>query len=208
MHPQRERREFQRLRLPVVIEGFLGETPVRIVEIGLLSARVRHDLPLTKGSETRLRFRWEAQDLELACVIARTSGTSPGTAFHSGVRLSSELGPAEQRLRHLLASSVTTEIGKRLEKTSEEDRPLDPNVLIRARDAPFLCYRLEQGGWFETRTFLPDQPESGFTIGAGEDKEEVALLRRTYAQSDHEGRQLVRLFAELSVTEKMGVSGL
>ena len=45
----------------------------------------------------------------------------------------------------------------------------------------------------------PLQPEDGFTVASWEDEAELETLCRTYETSDDEGRQLIRLVAELSV---------
>lgn len=111
--------------------------------------------------------------------------------------------PAVDQLRDLLSTSVTRELERRFSKSETEPQSLSGDVMVRSRDAPFVSFRLEAGGWRQSFTFLPDQPERGFTVATGEDEDELALLRRTYAQSSDEGRDLVKLFAELSVQERL-----
>ena len=82
---------------------------------------------------------------------------------------------------------------------------IDGDKTVRGRDAAFLCYRLEDGVWHRRRVFLPEQPLSGFTVARSEDSEEIQHLCRVYAAADDEGRRLIRLFAELSVSNALEI---
>lgn len=208
----KERREFQRLRLPVLIDGSFSGMPVDIAEIGLVSARVRHRSPLLVGTVGELSFSWDESPIVLTGKIVRSAVVSlhdhgPEDEFESGVQLADHAGESGERLRSLLTWSVAREIEKRTSPGEAEALPLNGDVLVRSRDAPFISFRLDSGGWRQARTFLHEQPDNGFTVAAGEEPEELALLRRTYAQSGAEGRELVRLFAELSVRERMAEGG-
>jgi len=76
---------------------------------------------------------------------------------------------------------------------------------VRGRDAAFVCYRYEDGTWHRRHVFLPEQPASGFTVARSEDSAEIQQLCRVYAASDYEGRRLIRLFAELSVSNALEI---
>lgn len=209
MDRPKERRELHRLRLPVFIDGSLGNVPVQISELGLLGARVMHGVPVTVGSVLPLLFAWDGKAIELECRVIRSSLAGGWNAdpashdFESGLRMTEPGSPAVDLLRDLLSASVTRELGRRFSKSESEPHSLSGDVMVRSRDAPFVSFRLDAGGWRQAFTFLPDQPERGFTVATGEDEDELALLRRTYAQSSDEGRDLVKLFAELSVQERL-----
>ena len=183
--------------------------PVQISELGLLGARVTHSLPVTVGSVLPLLFAWDGKAIELECRVIRSSLAGGWNAdpsshdFESGLRMTEPGSPAVDQLRDLLSTSVTRELERRFSKSETEPQSLSGDVMVRSRDAPFVSFRLEAGGWRQSFTFLPDQPERGFTVATGEDEDELALLRRTYAQSSDEGRDLVKLFAELSVQERL-----
>lgn len=68
-----------------------------------------------------------------------------------------------------------------------------------------MSYQLELGVWRRRRVFIPEQPAIGFTVARTEDTEEMQRLCRVYQASDDEGHRLIRLFAELSVSELLNV---
>lgn len=75
-----------------------------------------------------------------------------------------------------------------------------------ARQAGYICYRLDKNNWKRTRTDKPDQPENGFTVSATEDLAQIEELCETYRKSDQAGRELIRSLAKLSVIEGEGTN--
>ena len=86
-----------------------------------------------------------------------------------------------------------------------EVETVDGDNTVRGADAGFLCYRFENGAWSRRRVFLPEQPSVGFTVARGEDTAEMQRLCRVFEASDEEGRRLIRLFAELSVSDALEI---
>ena len=210
MQPGEERREFQRLNLDPPIPGTLGTTAVSIVEIGVLGSRLHHaDGVVETFSE--LRFSHRGEDIALRCEVVRTMPSKdaryPGAGLESGVRFIAAVGESGDRLRNMLAELVTKIIDSRrrapMKSTSETS--IDGDRTVRGADAGFLCYRLDNGVWRRRRVFLPEQPSTGFTVARGEDHAEMQRLCRVYEASDEEGRRLIRLFAELSVSEQLEI---
>ncbi len=195
-----ERREFQRLRLDPAIPGTLGTAAVTILEIGVLGARVRHDTPLAEH-ET-LTFRDGEVQLQMRCERSRAI-----TGFESGLRFLASIGESGDNLRLLLARLVTHEfeVRRQLPKDSMPLSAVDGDKTIRGKDAAFLCYRLDGGVWRKRHVFLPEQPASGFTVARASDSDELRRLCRVYEASDDEGRRLIRLFAELSVSDVLEI---
>lgn len=74
-----------------------------------------------------------------------------------------------------------------------------------AKDSGYVCYQWESNGWREKRTHDPGQPAQGFTISALEDTEQVQLLCDAYARADEQGRKMIQLFAQLSISEGEGI---
>jgi hypothetical protein len=70
-----------------------------------------------------------------------------------------------------------------------------------AKETGYICYALENNSWRHKRTHDPGQPMEGFTISANEDHAQVELLCEAYRMSDHDGRRLIQLCAQLSVME-------
>ena len=205
-HMNEERREFQRLLLDPPLPATLGTTPVSIMEIGVLGARVLHGAPLDE-EHGELHFSWNDAAVAMKCDVVRTfSGRDAHGGLQSGVRFVAALGDSGDRLREMLAGLVVRALeSRRGGGDVSPSTAIDGDKTVRGRDAAFLCYRLENGVWSRRRVFLPEQPASGFTVARSEDSEEVQQLCRVYAASDDEGRRLIRLFAELSVSNALEI---
>ena len=190
-----ERREFQRLRLDSPVPGTFGSGEVTIVEIGILGARIEHAAPLDSQYD-ELRFRSGGNPIHMRCEVMRTSDTV------SGVRFLAAVGESGDHLRDMLARLVVLELERKHDSSATRlrIRSVDGDRTVRGTDAHFLSYRYEGGEWRRRRVFLPEQPTLGFTVARGEDAEEMQRLCAVYEASDEEGRRLIRLFAELSVS--------
>ena len=205
-----ERREFQRLRLDPPLAGTFGSTAVTIHDIGVLGSRIHHqaEVDKTKGD---LRFSFDGQEITMRCLVTRTVpgdlAKYPGEGMESGLRFAAALGESGDRLRNMLAKLVTKAIEDHNEAsgTRLQAKRIDPDKTVRGADAQFVSYRLEGGTWHHRRVFLPEQPETGFTVAWSEDTEEMQRLCAVYEASDEEGRRLIRLFAELSVSDVLQI---
>lgn len=198
-----ERREFQRLVLDPPADARLDGQGVKLIEIGILGARIRHGFPLYGKKAGLLAFSWRGKSIELDCVVVRTS---PGASEdqESGLQFSRARGVSDELLREMLSEKVRPILeARRSEPGSIPITDIDADVTIRPRDAGYFCYRLENGQWQKTRAFLPEQPSVGFTVARHENAREIERLCRAYQNADAEGRRLIRLFAELSVSEAM-----
>ena len=203
-----ERREFQRLTLDPPMPATFGTSPVSILEVGVLGARVHHAEPLDiKYAE--LRFAYNDVAIALKCELIRTFASRhspyPDTGQESGLRFLAAIGESGDHLRAMLSELVVKEF--------ESSRPpmpkaatIDGDKTVRGRDARFMCFRLDpKAGWTKRRVFLPEQPTAGFTVAANEDTEEMQRLCAVYESADEEGRRLIRLFAELSVSDVLEI---
>ena len=208
MQPLRpeERREFQRLHLAHPISGVLGGIPVQIVEIGILGARLHHTDDI-RGEYAELRFQQAGQEIAMKCEIVRAGTDARNSGRESAVRFLAAIGDSGDRLRDLLGGLVMRELDfRRTHPGSPVDVvTVDGDKTVRGADAGFLCYRFENGSWIRRRVFLPEQPAVGFTVARTEDNSEMQRLCRVYEASDDEGRRLIRLFAELSVSDALEI---
>jgi hypothetical protein len=201
MQPLRpeERREFQRLHLTHPIPATLGGHDVRIVEVGILGARLQHTDEI-RGEYAELRFQHAGHEITMKCEVVRANGGETAVRFLAAV------GESGNRLRDLLAELVMHELDfRRTHPGLVEVETVDGDQTVRGSDAGFLCYRLENGGWVRRRVFLPEQPAVGFTVARTEDTSEMQRLCRVFEASDDEGRRLIRLFAELSVSDALEI---
>lgn len=205
-----ERREFQRLQLHAPVPGTFGTTAVSIVEVGVLGARIQHAAPLDTP-RAELRFAFEGNVIAMKCEAVRTFPSDhakyPDAGLMSGLRFIAALGESGDYLRDMLGRLVSRALQERHESspTRLRIRVVDGDKTVRGLDAQFLSYRLESGVWRRRHVFLPEQPALGFTVARGEDASEMQRLCEVYEASDDEGRRLIRLFAELSVSDVLQI---
>lgn len=204
-----ERREFQRLSVSTPIPATLGTNPVSILEIGVLGARLQHSMSID-GTYAELRFSYNGSEVAMKCEIVRTSAPRshyPDSGLESGVRFIAAIGDSGDRLREMLGELVAAEINARRGQGGAmiQAPQVDGDRTVRGRDAGFLCFRYEGGHWTKRPVFLPEQPSSGFTVVRGYDADELKRLCHVYEASDEEGRRLIRVFAELSVSDVLQI---
>jgi hypothetical protein len=200
-----ERRQFQRLRLiKPILASARGEN-VLVLDIGVAGALIEHRGAATSGERFMLSFRWQGGDIAYVCEIAHTE--PHGLVSHSGLRFLEPVGDAAARLRELMTSFVGKVITAQKANASGGFRAADKETVLeqlgqarRDRTKGFASHRFVEGQWSRTPTTSPVQPADGFTIGAYEDDEEIAKLRRSYEAADEDGRDLIRVLAELSIT--------
>lgn len=210
MHTGEERREFQRLRLNTAIPATFGSNAVWLVEIGILGARIRHAHPLA-DDRGELRFASDGDEIVLRAAVVRTVDASPHEFPDGGsisaLRFLAAVGESGDHLRTLLAQLVAAELARHHSATLHRARQssVDGDRTVRGRDAHFVSFRLENGAWKKRPVFLPEQPSTGFTVARSEDAEEMQNLCAVYEASDDEGRRLIRMFAELSVSDALQI---
>ena len=204
-----ERREFQRLRLDTSLPGTFDSADVTIVEAGVLGARVQHATPLD-SQRGDLRFMYDANEIVMRCEVVRTieaSVTRYGEGFVSGLRFVAAVGDSGDHLRAMLSHLVVRAIEDRHDSSATRlrIRHVDGDKTVRGVDAQFVSFRFDSGTWRRRAVFLPEQPAAGFTVARGEDAQEMQRLCTVYEASDDEGRRLIRLFAELSVSDALQI---
>jgi hypothetical protein len=201
-----ERRGFQRLLLDPPLPATLGASPVSVMEIGVLGARVLHGEPLVE-EHADLHFSWNDAAISMKCSVVRTfEGRDAHGGLQSGLHFLAAVEDSGDRLRAMLAELVVRALEKRRgDPGVQPSAIIDGDTTIRGKDAAFLCYRLEDGTWHRRRVFLPEQPATGFTVARTEDSDEMQRLCDVYAAADDEGRRLIRLFAELSVSNALEI---
>lgn len=197
-----ERREFQRLRLDPPLPATFGSTPVSIREIGVLGARLQHIEPLD-SKRAELRFNYEDEPIVMRAEAVRNVGVD-----QTGIRFLAAIAESGDRLRTMLARLVEKALHDRNESSATRlqiKRDIDGDKTIRGSEAQFVSYRFDRGSWQRRHVFLPEQPTLGFTVARGEDAVEMQRLCEVYEASDEEGRRLIRMFAELSVSHVMQI---
>lgn len=205
-----ERREFQRLRLDPPVPGTLGTTAVSILELGVIGARVHHAQPFDE-QHADLRFSFGNEEIGLRCELVRTTTGAnskyPDSGHESGLRFVAAIEGSGDVLRQMLATLVTKELERRPPLNPlHAGQAIDGDKTVRGTQARYVCYRLEANNtWTRRPVFLPEQPSAGFTVTRDVDHDEMERLCLVYLVSDDEGRRLIRLFAELSISEELEI---
>ena len=187
-----------RLNLTRPLDAWFGDFAVQLIEVSAGGASMLHDDELPAGSRALLRFTWRGEDFELLAEIARTMGP------RSVVRLID----ASELLENLIDASAD-ELERAREANASGDRArnvVGDATLTAASQAAllgrrFLVYEWTGGAWKCRVALVPDQPENGFTVRAGESDEQIELLCRTFEAGDEASRLMTRKMAELSLGE-------
>lgn len=207
-----DRRTFQRLKLSKPILATAGGGNALVLDIGIAGALLEHYGTPDPGDRFHLVFRWQAADVEFICEVVRSTvvrtGSDRQSVSHTGVRFLEAVGDSDERLQDLMATFVGRILAAQKANAAGERGDVHPTILEqlgdarRSRTTGFVCYRLKGDTWWRIPTASPAQPADGFTVSAHEDDEEIEALCQTYTSADDEGRQLIRLVAELSARPK------
>ena len=208
---QSDRREFQRLKLSKPILASIDDANALILDVGMAGALLEHYGVVTPGSRFTLKFRWQSEDIEFPCEVVRSTvvrepaGDGQSAVSHTGVHFVDQSQTAAARLHDLMSTFVRKILdAQRANAAGEQHFSAGATILAniggarRKRTKGFLSFRLKDGNWWRIPTDSPRQPADGFTVPAWEDEHELELLCQTFAEADEEGRDLIRLLAELS----------
>ncbi len=189
-HP--ERREFQRLQLSEPLDGWFGDWSITLIDVSATGARIAHEVDaIPDGSRALLRFWWRGEEIEVTAETVHDSGLR----FVDGHDVMRRL--IADSVREVLLAQEANAAGNR------EANVVGDATLTSASQhlgTSFVIWRFVDGVWKNRLSFLPEQPEDGFTVSSAEPPDQVELLCRTYESGDAESRRLTRLLAELSVS--------
>jgi hypothetical protein len=207
-----DRREFQRLKLSKPILATMGTSNALVLDIGITGAFLEHFGTVEAGQAFPLTFRWQGQEVTFDCEAVRTNvvrlqgGDGKSVASHTGVRFVNAQPEARARLQDLITTFVgRILVAQKANAAGENAESAGATVLARLGEARrmrsrgFLTYHFDGEAWWRVPSSTPVQPPDGFTVGDYEDSDELENLCRTYEAADEEGRNLIRLVAELSV---------
>jgi hypothetical protein len=210
---ERERREFQRLRLIQPVDALFNDRSAVILDLGITGALIEHYGEIARGVIAPLRFIWEGRHLEFTTRIMRSTVLRPSAATstrpltQSGVRFESAAESSSEQLRDMIATLIGKIISAQranargdysLDVVEGQAILSDLGQARRSRSRGYVSYRLRGKSWWRFPTDSPVQPLDGFTVADYEDEEDLATLCRAYEMCDDEGRRLIRMVAELS----------
>lgn len=204
-----DRRTFQRLRLARPILAQIDRQNALILDIGVGGAFLEHYGAKSEGEQFRLQFRWQSEDIEFLCEVARSHvirDAGANVVSHTGVRFVDGSEHSHERLYDMIATFVGKVLAAQKINAQGVYRAGGDIMLAelggarRSRARGLVTYRLQQDGtWRRMATLDPKQPADGFTVAAYEDEDDLEILCDAYARADDEGRRLIRLVSELSV---------
>jgi hypothetical protein len=204
-----DRREFQRLKLAKPLLALLDGNNALVLDIGVGGAYVEHYGVLRPGVQARLAFRWQGVDVQFQCeavrsTVVREKAKARTAISQSAFRFIEAVGDANERLLEMMATFVGRILAAQKANASataaDEPDTLLPKIgeARRTRSSGFVRYCLKGNAWSREATNSPAQPADGFTVASYEDEDELEVLCRTYEAADQQGRQMIRLVAELS----------
>ena len=209
--PLEERRRYQRVTLVRPLAGRIGNSRVFIVDASLNGLRIAHQGTLPPiGQECILTFEWEGHPLDLRCRVTRSTlhklakDKADKSIYHAGLFIEEARNDSAKVLRRMVAEVVARAMDE--QKANAHGIPAQAAQIFQTgKGVEFLRFELVNGAWRRTTTTRPDQPANGFTISVEEDRQNVELLCQTFEAADAEGRQLIRVMAELSISKVEGI---
>jgi hypothetical protein len=189
----------QRLHLTRPIDGWFGDYPVRVVDVNTKGALIEHEDAIPLGTHGLLRFRWRDHQVDVAAETDRTiEGQS--SLRYIGVHQTLDI-LIQQSAEEVLRAQEANAAGDREDNIVGDETLTSASAGLR-RGLGFLVYTYNDSVWSTRRSLLPEQPNDGFTVAAGETQEQIDMLCRTYERGDEEARQMTRMLAELSVAAR------
>ena len=206
-----ERRKYQRVVMSRPLPGRLGSARVYVLDASLIGLRIAHQGSMPPpGSQCRIEFEWEGRLIELDCEVKRNAlhklakNHGEKSIYHAGVSIAGAIGDSDAALRQMIAAIVARALDE--QKANARGVPAAAAQCFQTgKGTDYLRCELLDGTWRRTETNRGDQPQNGFTVSAEESREHVEMLCQTFANADDEGRQLIRMMAELSISKAEGV---
>ena len=206
-----ERRSVQRVRLPEPLRGLSGSARIFVIDVSLRGLKIAHQEVLGRVDDVcPIRFEWNGHNLEMSAAIRRTevrrAAARPGekTLYHSGLEITKISPYSAAFLRDLVESHVI----RALDEQKANARGVPPTAASSYQTgsgSDYVRHELVAGQWREMKTGDPRQPASGFTISATTSREEVQMLRDTFAGGDLSTRRMIQEMSRMSVSKSEGI---
>lgn len=189
-----------------------------MIDLSLHGAGIRHQARIAPGTEALLRFRLEQQEHSVKCRLLRSKlelmQTDMGAvqSYRSGmsfVALDGEIKSLRDSLNKRVHRALVLQKANALAKPelagdlTPQSTDADVHTIAPwLKPSPFVqCTYDPKRGWKRARTASTDQPDNGFTVLVDEGEHEIQKLCKTWEAADDGARELIRLFAHLSLTE-------
>ena len=206
-----ERRKYQRVVLTRPLPGRLGAARIYVLDASLIGLRIAHQgAAPPAGSKCTISFEWEGRFIELECEVRRNAlhklakSKDEKSIYHAGLSIIAAVADSDAGLRQMISAVVARALDE--QKANARGVPAEAAQCFQTgKGTDFLRCELVEGAWRRTETNRSDQPLNGFTISADESREHVEMLCDTFVNADDEGRKLIKMMAELSISKAEGV---
>ncbi len=214
-----DRRRVERVTFAEPLVARVSGQAARLVDLGMLGARVRHEQPLTAGAEVRIEFDYEGEPVDVTgrvtrCEFQQVLSEARGERiFMSAVEFTAADPWSASRVKRV----ITDQVARALEAQKANARGA---AAALAADIPFLrssgrggkvrksqpvsfvsCRPGPNGTWRKTVLARPVQPADGFTVRVGDTEDEVDRLCQAWDEATPEVRKLIRICAEMSTLD-------
>jgi hypothetical protein len=206
-----DRRRFGRIHFETPIPARVGETRVRLLDLGLNGVHVASESRFAPASSVDLKFDTDVGSVNVRCRVIRCTlseySNKPGqkSVYETGLRILETIGESD----HIIRETIALHVARALEEQKANAYGIPPLESLLSQEVPAIeryrkCEYID-GRWQFSETAASAQPVSGFTIAAHVPLHHVDMLCKTYQRADEEGRRLTKIFAQLSVTKGEGV---
>ena len=193
------------------LPGKLGDARVYVLDASLVGLRVAHQGSAPPaGSPCRIEFEWEGRHIELDCEVRRNAlhklakEKNEKSIYHAGLSITAAVGDSDNALRQMISAIVARAHDE--QKANARGVPAEAAQCFQTgKGTDYVRCELVGGAWRRTETNRSDQPLNGFTVSAEESREQLDILCETFSNADDDGRQLIRMMAELSISKAEGV---
>lgn len=193
------------------LPGRIGSARVYVLDASLIGLRIAHQGSApAAGSPCRVQFEWEGRPIELDCEVRRNAlhklakNANEKSIYHAGLSIVGTLGDSDSVLREMIAAIVARALDE--QKANARGVPAAAAQCFQTgKGTDYVRCELVAGTWRRTETNRAEQPPNGFTISAAESREHVEMLCDSFVNADDDGRQLIRMMAELSISQAEGV---
>jgi len=200
-------RKSQRVNLTTALKGRLSANPVAVIEIGLGGAGLEHGGTVMVGERHVLAID-ARHPLQLRVIVRHSvllqlsSGDKP-SIYRTGVEFLSVSEDQETLIDSILIDEAKEKVAEWEANLAGNHRKTHPALsLLPRRPHAFSWNRYVNNKWTATATRDPNQPTDGFAVCDDEPSETVALLRKAYELYDEDDRFMLRMMAQLAISER------
>lgn len=221
---EKARRSLGRLSFRMPRPARFATHEIILIDLSMKGAGIRHHVKIDPHTKGLLRFRLERQHHEVECMLTRSrlelvkQGDKTLQIYRSALRFEAikQIEGGDDGLE-----SIREAMRKRVERAvrrQQADAFADPQIMSSIDESSgaiptdllaswmesrryIRCTLDRNGHWKSERVDSAEQPINGFTVSAEERDREVALLRKTWELADDDQRKLIRIFAQLALTD-------